>query len=146
MRKLLLACVTMLCTGLANAVPNVWTENFRQGYDAEISTTTNSKLHIGCYLSDIDNPKYHELKVTHNKRTIQNTATKAPLSFFINNKISLKPLLSSATYSDAMEWNELIETLPKSTKIEVYENNQLLFTLTPRNSEELEALTDCRLK
>ena len=73
----------MSLTTLANAVPNVRKEDFRQGYYLEISTPNNSQLKLSCYLTG-EEVKYHSLSVQHKNKTIKNTATKSPISFYIN--------------------------------------------------------------
>ena len=145
MKKILVLFTTVLATTIANAVPNFWNLQIAQGsYIYKISDTKNSSLEISCYLGS-EIPRYQELKVTHKSKTIQNTNKNTPLSFVIDDKQSFQPLLKSGTYGDSREWNEFLTKLPKAKKIEVYRDNQFLFTVKPRNrgGEDISTVDGC---
>lgn len=124
------------------AIPNVWERMLRQDtYSFNISDIKNNSLTINCATTFRNGyeEKTREVFVESNGKVISNTENKNPLSFFINDTESYSPLMRN-TPSKNTDWQSFFTDLKSSTKIEIYNNNKLLFILNPRNSKK--ALTD----
>ena len=135
MKKIFLICLTAGITQFANAVPNFWESTSRQDTQSlSISSDNNSQLTISCHLNEMSvSGLRKEILVEHNGNFFENSGTKNPLSFLINDTNSFAPQTSNSWASKA-DWNSFLIALPSAKKIEVYNNNKFLFTLNPRNS------------
>ncbi|MDM1757669.1 hypothetical protein HX127_08815 [Acinetobacter sp. 256-1] len=143
MKRLLITSLLALTSSLANAVPNVWTDILRQGgYNVVIESASNEKLDVGCYI-DSEQPKWHNIEVTYKGKAITNSEKKQPLSFFINDSESFKPIPTSKVYVDVAHWNSFVDSLVTAKKIEVYNNNKLIFTVMPRNGKTIKDIEGC---
>lgn len=145
MKKIVLTASILITTTFANAVPNVWLESLRQGgYEVKIESVANDKLDVGCYI-DSPPPKWHTVEVTYKGKVITNTDKKQPLSFFINDLYAFKPSPTSSPYEGTAHWNEFIDSLVIAKKIEVYNNNKIIFTVYPRNGKEIKDVEGCHI-
>lgn len=145
MKKFLFSIAVLTISNFANAVPNVWTDILRQGgYNVIIESTSNGKLDVGCYI-DSESPKWHNIEVTYKGKVITNSDKKHPLSFLINNSDSFTPVPTSKVYVDVAHWNSFIDSLVSAKKIEVYNNNKLIFTVTPRNGKAIKDIEGCHI-
>lgn len=146
MKKIALIALLMLGTVSAHAVPNVWNGYYRQGSTFyNISGEDKEELHVGCSISSDGKPSGHYVFVKYKGNKIENNIHKKPLSFYIDNKIGVTPVPHSSTYDNEVDWTKLTNALPIAKKIEVYNNNKLLFILKPRNSDETQDLPECTL-
>lgn len=145
MKNYLLISALITFTTYAHAVPNVWDTVSRQGgYNVFIRDENNNELNFGCMLDEP--PKWHNLSVTFKGKEIRNDEDNRSLSFFLDNKKAYTPLPTAVGHINTTHWNDFLTAIPKAKKVEVYNNNKLLFVLKPRNGvEEISEINVCSL-
>lgn len=144
MKNIILLSVLASVSTLANAVPNIWEHFDTQGYDVYIISSGNGqKLSINCNYANSDNIE-HGVYYNINDTDYQNSDSKYPLTFLINDSIVVAPAGSSKWGDGSKSWYKFTSAITKAKKIDVYLNERQVSTIVPKNPTVVKGLAKCK--
>ena len=146
--RFLVLLSAFFCSGVAFAIPNVWTAGFGQGWwEYHIS---NKKMTLGISCNSGATPDMeHGLSLENSKGVDLFTQPNHTLSFLINGKAfefdtNESGTVPSSYRNAANDWRAFIDAMHKANKIEVYYDDEVIVEYTPKNtnSEDVKGMTE----
>lgn len=149
MKKLIPISLLFLCVS-AQAIPNVWNNYFDRGYEAyAISDGKDRTLRVYCNpypeAEDMDHLVLFEI----GDETYENTNSKYPLAFLLDDATQVTPAGSTNWKNGAVQWDNFARGISKARKIDVYLNNKKVTTFTPPQANVnavVKELANCQSK
>ena len=148
MKKLIL--IPLLFTAVSvHAAPNVWRTGTAQGFvEYSIQDSKQRTLWIACE-SGAGDEYDHSARLQINSKSYENSDSKYPLTFLIDDKKEVAPPGTTNWRNGANAWNEFIEGMAQAKKIDVFLNNKKITTFTPNRlsvNEVAEGMLECEAK
>jgi len=133
MKKITLAALLISAYSSAQAAPNIWREDFGQGFNVySIQDAKGQTLRISCNSGAADYID-HSAEFQMRNKAYGNTDGKFPLSFIIDGA-ELTPGSNTTTRNGANDWSSFTQGIAKAKKIDVFINNKKVTAFTPAKS------------